>query len=88
MTITAAIVLFAVTWFIVFFCMLPVQFKSQLEAGVIEPGTPSSAPADHRIGFKARVTTAITVVVFAALYLVITSGLITIDNMDIFHVLH
>ena len=27
MTITAALVLFSVTWFMVFFCVLPMRFK-------------------------------------------------------------
>lgn len=88
MTITAAIVLFSVTWFLVFFCVLPFRFKSQAEAGIITPGTPASAPADAEIGKKAKITTAIAVVIFAGLYWVIDSGLITRDNMDVFHILH
>ncbi|NEY90418.1 DUF1467 family protein [Tabrizicola oligotrophica] len=88
MTITAAIVLFAVTWFMVFFCVLPFRFKSQAEDGSVTPGTPASAPADPMIGKKAKITTVIAVVIFAGLYLVITSGVITRDNMDVFHILN
>lgn len=88
MTITAAIVLFATVWFVVFFCVLPIQFRSQAEAGEVTPGTPASAPADAVIGKKAKITTAIAAVVFAGLYGIITSGLITIDNMDVFHILN
>lgn len=87
MTITAALVLFSVTWFIVFFCVLPVRFESQAEAGSITPGTPASAPADAAIAKKAKITTLIAVVIFAGLYWVITSGVITRDNMDVFHIL-
>lgn len=87
MTITAALVLFSVVWFMVFFCVLPVQFQSQAEAGEVTPGTPASAPADAMIGKKAKITTAIAVVVFILLYLVITSGVITRDNMDVFHIM-
>lgn len=87
MTITAALVLFSVTWFLVFFCVLPVRFESQAEAGSITPGTPASAPADAAIGKKAKITTLIAVVIFAGLYWVITSGVITRDNMDVFHIL-
>ena len=35
MTITAALVLFSVTWFMVFFCVLPMRFKSQAQAGEV-----------------------------------------------------
>lgn len=87
MTITAALVLFSVTWFLVFFCVLPVRFESQAEAGSVTPGTPASAPADAAIAKKAKITTLIAVVIFAGLYWVITSGVITRDNMDVFHIL-
>lgn len=88
MTITAALVLFSVTWFMVFFCVLPWQFKSQAEAGEVTPGTPASAPADPQVGRKAKITTIIAVVIFAGLYVVVTSGVITRDNMDVFHILN
>ena len=40
MNITAAIVLFAMIWFMVFFIVLPQRFVSQEEAGSVVPGTP------------------------------------------------
>ncbi len=45
MTITAALIVFAITWFMVFFVVLPIRFTSQSEAGEVVPGTPQSAPA-------------------------------------------
>lgn len=87
MSITAAIVTFATTWFMVLFCVLPFRFQSQAEAGEVTPGTPASAPADPQIGRKARITTVIAAVVFAVIYAIVTSGWITIENMDVFHVL-
>ncbi len=88
MTITAALVLFSVTWFMVFFCVLPLRFKSQADLGQVTPGTPASAPEDAMVGKKAKITTAIAAVVFAGLYAIITSGVITRDNMDVFHILN
>lgn len=87
MSITAAIVTFATTWFMVLFCVLPFRFQSQAEAGEVTPGTPASAPADPQIGRKARITTVIAAVVFAVIYAIVTSGWITVENMDVFHVL-
>lgn len=47
MTITAAIVLFAIIWWTVFF-VLPVRFKSQSEAGSVVPGIAAiGARSDH-----------------------------------------
>lgn len=88
MSITAALVLFAVTWFMVFFCVLPLRFKSQADLGQITPGTPASAPEEAMVGKKAKITTVIAAVIFAGLYLVITSGLITRHNMDVFGIMN
>lgn len=82
MSITGALVLFSVTWFMVFFCVLPWRFQSQADVGPVTPGTPRSAPQDAQVGHKAKVTTAITAVLFVLEYLIIGSGWITIDNMD------
>jgi len=87
MTITAAFVLFAVTWFMVFFCVLPIRFQSQEEAGEVVAGTPKSAPATEGIGKKARITSVIAVVISVALYFTITSGVITLNNMDVFGIM-
>jgi len=82
MTITAAFVLFSVTWFMVFLCVLPLRFISQAEAGIVEPGTPRSAPADAQIKAKARLTTIITAILFAIMASVIIWGGLTIHDID------
>jgi len=87
MSITAALVLFSVTWFLVLFCVLPLQMQSQDEAGARVPGTPGSAPQNLNLPRKLRITTAAAAVLFVVMYLVINSGWITIDNMDVFGVM-
>ena len=82
MTITAALVLFSVCWFLVFFIVLPLRFTSQAEAGKVEPGTPKSAPADHLVGKKAKITTVVALVIWAGLVAIITSGAITVRDFD------
>jgi predicted secreted protein len=84
MTITAALVLFAVVWWMVFFCVLPMRFKSQAETGNIVRGTPASAPDQAHIVAKAKATTLAALVIFAVLYLIITQGNWTIDDVDVF----
>ena len=87
MTITGAFVLFAVTWFMVFFCVLPLRFVSQEDAGSIVPGTPRSAPAEEMVGRKARLTTVVATVVWAVICAVILWGGIGIDDLDVFGIM-
>ena len=88
MTITAALVLFASLWFLTLFCVLAIRFESQEEAGEAEVGTPkSAAPASFSFQRKASITTVVTIVIWALLYGVITSKIITIDNMDVFGIM-
>lgn len=87
MSITGAIVLLAVTWFMVFFCVLPVRFQSQAEAGNVVPGTPVSAPAEHQLKRKAWITTGLALVLWAAMMALILWGGISVYDLDIFGVL-
>ena len=87
MTLTGAIVLFAVTWFMVFFCVLPWRFESQGEAGEVVPGTPVSAPSDPQIGRKVKITSMIAVWIWLALVGIIWSGFFTLDMLDVFNVM-
>lgn len=82
MTITGAFVLFAMTWFMVLFVVLPLRVKSQGEAGEVVPGTPSSAPADFVIKRKAKITTVVATVIWAILCAIIMSGVITVRDFD------
>jgi predicted secreted protein len=82
MTITAALVMFAVTWFMVFFVVLQVRNTSQADAGEVVPGTPRGAPAGFVIKRKAKITTLVSVVVWAVLCGIILSGKITVRDFD------
>lgn len=84
MNLTGAIVLFAVIWFLVFFIVLQATARSQDDAGEVTPGTPASAPADANILKKARITTAITLVLWAVIAWVILSGMVSIYDLDWF----
>ena len=87
MTITGAIVLFSVTWFMVFLCILPTRQTSQAAAGEIVPGSAASAPTDPQIGSKAKLTTWITLVLWVIMCGIILSGWISIRDTDVFHLL-
>lgn len=82
MTITAAVVLFSVSWFMVFFIVLPLRFESQEEAGEVVPGTPRSAPAGFVVRRKAIITTLVTIIVWLVLAGIILSGVISVDLLE------
>ncbi|MEM9010221.1 MAG: DUF1467 family protein [Pseudomonadota bacterium] len=84
MTITAAIVLYAVIWFMGLFIALPLRMKSQAEAGRVVPGTPASAPDNPRLRAKILWVTLIGTVVWAVICGVIVSGLLTVEDLDFY----
>lgn len=84
MTITAAIVLFSVIWFMVFFVVLPLNLTTQGDAGQVVPGTPPAAPAGFVVKRKAIITTAIAVVLWGVTVGIILSGAITVRDLDWF----
>ena len=84
MSPTAAIVLFSVIWFMVFFIMLQLPQKTQEDAGDVVPGTHKSAPANPQIGRRARITTLWALGLWAVIGGVILSGKITIRDLDWF----
>ncbi len=84
MTIPAAVVLFCVIWFMVLFVVLPLRMKSQDEAGSVVPGTPSSAPADPKMKKKVLWVTIVTLILWVPLVWVISSGVISMHDIDFF----
>ena len=87
MTITGALILFSVTWFMVFLCILPTRQTSQAAAGEVVPGSAASAPVDPQIGRKAKITTLITLVLWVLMCGIILSGWGSIRDTDVFHLL-
>ena len=84
MTITGAIVLFAVIWFMVLYMALPQGVKSQRDVDDVAPGTPASAPSEPMMRRKIVWTTGITVVLWAIVVAVIASGWISIHDFEFF----
>jgi predicted secreted protein len=83
MSITAAFVLYAVTWFMVFFVVLQTGNHTQAEAGEIVPGTPAGAPAGFVMARKLRVTTMVATPLWAIMAGIILSGWISIRDFDV-----
>ena len=77
MTITAAIVSFAVIWWMVFFMALPFGVKKPDD---VEEGMEPGAPEQPRLWLKAGVTTLISIVLFGIWWWVLESGIFTIQR--------
>ncbi|WIV51381.1 DUF1467 family protein [Marivivens sp. LCG002] len=85
MSITSALVLFAVIWFMVFFIVLPLRLTTQGEAGEIVPGTHASAPADAQIKKRAKITTVVAFFLWAIIAGTLVSGYFSVRDIDWFH---
>ena len=53
MTISGAVVVFVLSWWISFFAVLPIGVKGQWEDGSTIPGTEEGAPKHHMLPKKA-----------------------------------
>lgn len=85
MSVTSAIVLFAVIWFMVLFCVLPLRLRTQGDDGEVVPGTHAGSPTDARMGRRFLVTTIVSVVLWALSFGVIASGMIGVEDFDLFN---
>lgn len=83
MDIAASLMVFALIWVVVFLVAVQIRPHTQGDAGEIVPGTPASAPKNFDMKKKLRITTLIALVVWALVAWVITSGMITLDDLDI-----
>ena len=82
MTITGAIVLFAVFWFLALYMILPLFVRSQEEAGEVEPGTSAGAPDQPLMRKKLIWTTIAATVMWVVVYTIIESGVISVDDIS------
>jgi predicted secreted protein len=69
MTLPIGLAIFFTMWWIVLFSVLPFGVRSQHEDANVTPGTDPGAPVAPRLLLKAAITTAVTCVLFAALWL-------------------
>lgn len=82
MSITSAIVLYAILWFMTMFIVLPIRLKTQGEAGEVVPGTHSSAPSEIQMWAKVKQVTVIATVAWVVVAGIILSEVITFDMIE------
>jgi predicted secreted protein len=81
MPVTTAIAIFFLIWWIVLFAVLPWGVRSQQEDAEVAPGTDPGAPAIPNLRRKLVWTTLVSVVVFAACYVIYVERLITLESL-------
>ena len=79
MTLTLALAIYFVTWWIVLLGVLPFGTDSQHERGAVTPGTEPGAPTVHRVWRKLAWTTLVASVLYAAAMLAYRYNLVPID---------
>ena len=81
MTLSFAIAIYILIWWVVLFAMLPIGVRTQAEEGEVSPGTAESAPDRPRLLPKMVATTVVASLVFAAVYVIIVHRVITLDQI-------
>ncbi len=85
MSITSAIVLYAVLWFVTFLTVIPFKLTTQGDIGVVTPGTQAGAPHEHNLKKKAWITSAIAATLWIIIVVIIYTETITVRDLDWFN---
>lgn len=80
----SAFVLFSVIWFMTLFIILPLRLTTQGEAGTTVKGTLESAPENPQLKRRFLLTTVVALVFWGIAVAIITSGWITLEDIDLF----
>jgi predicted secreted protein len=80
MSVTTAVAIYFLIWWLVLFAVLPWGVRSQAEHGDISPGSDPGAPSLPRLGLKLLWTTLVSGLVFGLLYVVYTSRLVGLED--------
>ncbi|WP_424944728.1 DUF1467 family protein [Aliiroseovarius crassostreae] len=85
MSITAALVLYVVIWFVTMFVVLPIRLRTQGDEGRVLRGTHAGAPADFKLGRTLIIVTIWGTLAWAIVSGIIISGVITVEDIDWFN---
>lgn len=81
-SLTSALAIYFVMWWIVLFAVLPFGVRTQQDAGVVVPGSPASAPERPRLARTIIATTVVSAVLFAMFLALVNSGL-SLDDIPL-----
>ena len=81
MSVTTAVAIYFLIWWLMLFAVLPFGVRSQHEGGDFAPGTDPGAPIIPRMLWKLLWTTIASGILFAILYVIYVYRLITFDDL-------
>ena len=81
-TISTALAIYFVLWWLVLFVTLPFGVRSQHEDGEGAPGTDPGAPVMARMGRKLIWTTVISAVIYAVAMLAYKAGYLNVERLS------
>ena len=81
MSIVFGLAIFFVVWWITLFAVLPFGVHTQAEAGETVPGTPASAPAKFQWRRVMSINTAVSIVVFGIIWMLIEYDVFNIAEL-------
>jgi predicted secreted protein len=81
MSLTTAIAIYVIIWWVVLFMVLPWRVLSQHESGAVAKGTDPGAPAVPRLWWKLLWTTIVASVVFALCAVAYSYRLVTLEGL-------
>ncbi len=70
------VVTYVIIWWTVFFAVLPLGVRSQLEDGDVAPGSEPGAPARPDLRRKVALTSAVSAGVWVIVFAIVASGVI------------
>lgn len=81
MSLTFALAIYLICWWLVLFVVLPFGVRSQQEEGEVVEGSEGAAPAKTKILRKFVITTIVATILFSIVYLILTYRLVTLDDI-------
>jgi predicted secreted protein len=81
MSVTTALAIFFLIWWVTLFAVLPWGIKSQHEGQEIAPGTDPGAPSTARIGWKLLWTTVVAAAIYAVCFVIYAEHWVTVDGL-------
>lgn len=81
-SISTAIAIYFVLWWVVLFAVLPFGVRSQMENGEGVAGTDPGAPSAARMGRKLLWTTVVSAAIFAAGMAAFKAGYLNIERLS------
>jgi predicted secreted protein len=80
-TLSTAIAIYFLIWWVVLFAILPWGVRSQAESGDVVAGSEPGAPIIPRLAVKLIWTTIVATIVFAICFIIFVNRLVTLDGL-------